>query len=116
MFSNVPTARIDRPSIRSRPGENFWSGVTIAPASIAIVGVLFTPASEMTKHVAQIAVRFRQPLFGFLAIASGCAHNDGNFQVGSGCHDKLFGLIRFDTQYFFQDVLAPARAVSYSSS
>ena len=92
MFSNGPDCA-DRSPVDEEPSWRiFLERRDNCAASIAIVDVLFTPASEMAEHVAKIAVRFRQSLFGFLAIASGCAHNDGNFQVGSGCLDELFGL------------------------
>src|SRR5437762_3095314 len=108
MLSTDPTSRIDGPSISRRPGEYFWTGVSIVPASIAMSAALLTPASKMAEHAAKVTVGLGQPFFGFLAIAASRAHNDGDSQIRSGLLYKLVRVFRFHTQYFLQDLFASA--------
>src|SRR5215467_1683487 len=81
----------------------------MAPASIVSGLFLLTSASKVTEDSAKIAVRFGKLLLRFLAIASGCTHDDCDLQVGSRFLDQLFRLVGFDPENLLEHVLA-ARA------
>src|SRR5262249_19247691 len=108
MFSIDPTSRIVDPSRSRRPGEYFWTGVNIVPASIAMSASLLTPASKMAEYAAKVTVGSGQPFLGFLAIAASRAHNDSDSQIRSGLLYQLVRFFRFHTQYFLQDLFASA--------
>src|SRR5215471_16852941 len=106
MSRGDPAAAIEAPEMRSRPGENFSEGVNNVPASIdRIVGSL-TTASQMTKDLAEIAVGFRQLFFPIFAAATKHAHDEGEFEVRTGCFDQAERFRLFDAKNFLQHVPA----------
>ena len=76
----------------------------MAPASIETGLFLFTPASKVAEDSSKITVRFDQLFLRFLAIASGCAHDHGDLQVGSRCLDQFLRLLGFDAENFLKRV------------
>src|SRR5262245_3003095 len=78
----APAPTIVAPSISTRPGENFFSGVKSVPASLTTGQLLLTSASELAHDGSDVSGCGSQLPLGRRAIAARSAHNYCDFQVG----------------------------------